>query len=394
MMNRFKPLLLTLSLAGALAGGVASAAPADWIVSGNDAKFQRVNGGVSFPEGRGADSLSVIDASKLPLKIVQNITVAHTLFGPPSAVAITPDGKLAIVSSPNHLDADRKPVNDNFLQVVELGQGDSTVVQKIPTDATPQGLAINRAGTLLLVAKVNGTVDVMRISGKEVKLDKTLTLGRGRMASIVFTHDGAHALVTRRDDQGVVVLNVKDGDVTDSKLTLASGVAPYTVSASADNHWAVVSNVGMAGIDLPGDRQAGDADNVSLIDTSKWPFKTVEYATVPASPEGAAISPDGKWVAVHAAAGSSLAPGNPNRHEQGVTVLFENRNGHLVKTSTVTSGQVAQGLIFTRDSKHLLSQLNAEQVIRTYSVAGGKLKQVGADLRMPGGPASINAAPF
>jgi hypothetical protein len=385
--------MLVLSLAAAMAASPSFAAGTNLIVSGNDAKFQRVNGGGSFPPGRGEDTLSVIDAGKFPLRIVQNITVAHTLFGPPSAVAISPDGKLAIVSSPNHLDADRKPVADTFLQVVDISKSPGEIVQKLPLSAHPQGVAINGAGTLLLVAKVDGTLDVMSIAAGKVSAVKTLTLGKGRLAGVAITHDGQHALVARRDDHGVAVLNIKDGEVTDANLLLASGVAPYTVSASADGHWAVVSNVGLSGIDAPATRQAGDSDNISLVDTSSWPFKTVAYATVPASPEAAAISPDGKWIAVQSAAGSSIPPENKARREHGVTVLFQNKNGKLTQTSSVESGQVAQGLLFTRDSRHLISQFNAEQTLRSYTLEGGKLKQAGADLAMPGGPASIAATP-
>ncbi len=105
----------------ALAAGAAHAA--DLIVSAQDGKFVRVDGVATFPEPAPRDSLVVLDASRFPpvLKATVDVGIEHTVQGPPQAVAITPDGKLAIVAAPTRYDyAAKKELFDNFLQVVDL----------------------------------------------------------------------------------------------------------------------------------------------------------------------------------------------------------------------------------------------------------------------------------
>ena len=80
--------------------GEAPAFAADLIVSANYAKYVRVLGRDTYPEGTGPDTLTVLDASRFPPEIKATVDVEHTVIGPPQAVAITPDGKLAIVGAP------------------------------------------------------------------------------------------------------------------------------------------------------------------------------------------------------------------------------------------------------------------------------------------------------
>jgi len=54
---------------------------------------------------------------------------------------------------------------------------------------------------------------------------------------------------------------------------------------------------------------------------SRRPFRAVRHVTVPSIPEGVAISPDGRWVAVQAMDGSNLTPDNPGRRDRGRVLL-------------------------------------------------------------------------
>ena len=159
-----------------------------------------------------------------------------------------------------------------------------------------------------VIATVGGTVAVLSIDGKTVSLQDQIKLADRRLAGVSFTHDGKAALVALRDDQEAVVLDVTGTKVTTNRERVATGVAPYSVDVSSDGKWAVISNVGLAG--LPGEvgRCFGDADSVSLVDVSTRPFRTVQYLTVPSIPEGVAISPDGCWIRAR----GFLFPGDPS----------------------------------------------------------------------------------
>ena len=151
LLRSIMPVLILFCLAGRFTA--VSAAGADLIVSANDAKYQRVEGADTYPEGVGADTLTVLDAAAGGLRVVASVPVSHTLAGPPQGVAITPDGRLAIVSSPNYYDrASKAVVLGSFLQVVDLTTTPARLVDRIELGSHPQGLAINRGGTLLLAA--------------------------------------------------------------------------------------------------------------------------------------------------------------------------------------------------------------------------------------------------
>ena len=104
---------------------VVSALPAvaaDIIVSAQDGKSFRDTGVCEYPEPAPPDSLVVIDASRSPPVVKGTLEgIEHTVQGPPQAVAVTPDGKLAIVAAPTRYDyAAKKELFDNFLQIVDI----------------------------------------------------------------------------------------------------------------------------------------------------------------------------------------------------------------------------------------------------------------------------------
>jgi len=366
---------------------------ADLIVSANDAKYVRVAGKDTYPEGVGPDTLTVIDASSFPFKVTATVEVHHTIAGPPQAVAITPNGRLAIVGAPNRYDrTQQKVVLENFLQVVDLAASPARVVDRIEIGAHPQGLAINREGTLLLAATLSGTVAVLGIDGNTVSLKDRLKIADKRLAGVSFTHDGKAALVALRDEQGVVVLDVNNGRVSTQRDRVTTGIGPYSVDVSSDGKWAVVSNVGLAGLPDPG-RLYADADTFTLIDVSHRPFRAVQHVTVPSVPEGVAISPDGRWIAVQAMDGSNLTSDNPGRKPRGRVLLFEIRNGEAVRTADLPGGEAAQGIVFTADSRTVLVQFNVEKQIAIYAVNGGALRDTGERIPIAGGPASLRSMP-
>jgi DNA-binding beta-propeller fold protein YncE len=375
---------------------IVSATPvmaADLIVSANDAKYFRAEGKDTYPEGAGPDTLTLIDASGTQPRVIATVEVQHTIAGPPQAVAIAPNGRLAIVSAPNYYDRkEQKPVLENFLQVVDLTASPARVVEKIDVGAHPQGLAINRDGTLLLATTITGSVAVLGIDGTTVTLKDQLKIGEKRLAGVSFTHDGKSALVALRDEQGIVVLDVNDGNVTTARDRVSTGVGPYSVDVSSDGKWAVVSNVGLAGLINPG-RLHGDVDTFTLIDVSSRPFRAVQHVSVPSVPEGVAISPNGRWIAVQAMDGSNLTADNPGRKPRGRVMLFEIRHGEAVKVSDLPGGEAAQGIVFCGDNKTVLVQFNVEKQIAVYVVNGGALKDTGQRIALAGGPASIRTMP-
>jgi len=373
----------------AAASLVGNAWAADLIVSAQDGKFVRVEGRATFPQPAPSDSLVVIDASQFPPVVKGTVEgLEHTVQGPPQAVAITPDGKLAIVAAPTRYDyAAKKELFDNFLQIVDLEASPPKLIAKLDVGAHTNGLAINREGTLLLAAGHDGNVKVLAIEGKNLRMLGDVKVGEKRLSGISFTHDGKAAIVALRDENGAAVLSV---DGTTVKLTnerLSTGVNPYAVDVSSDGKWAVIGNTGV------GARIVDDADVVTLVDVSRRPFRAVQQISVPSTPEGVAISPDGRYIVVQSMAGSNLTPNDPGRNKIGKLALFEIRDGVAVKVNEIPGAEAAQGLVFTQDNRYVLLQMDVERAIGVYALRDGKLVDTGERIKLAAGPVSIRSMP-
>jgi DNA-binding beta-propeller fold protein YncE len=378
------PVLLALSLL--LCSPVVAA---DLVVSAQDGKFVRVEGKATFPQPAPSDSLVVVDLAQSPPAIVSTVEgLEHTVQGPPQAVAITPDGKLAIVAAPTRYDYDaKKELFDTFVQVVDLSASPPALVAKVDAGAHTNGLSLNREGTLLLAAGLDGTVKVFAIDGKTVKLTDSVKVGEKRLSGISFTTDGKSAIVSLRDESGAAVLDIDGTSVKLNKERIATGVNPYAIDVSSDGKWAVIGNTGIGG------RIVADADVVTLVDVSKRPFRAVQQISVPSSPEGVAISPDGKWIVVQSMAGSNLTASDPGRSKLGKVGLYAIKKGQAVKVNELPGGEAAQGVVFSKDSKTVLVQFDVERALAVYVVKNGKLVDTGTRIKLAAGPVSIRSTP-
>ena len=360
----------------------------DIIVSAQDGKFVRVDGRATYPEPAPPDSLVVLDASRFPPVVTGTVEgLEHSVQGPPQAVAVTPDGRLAIVAAPTRYDyVAKKELLDNFLQVIDLEATPPKLIGKVDVGAHPNGLSINREGTLLLAAAHDGAVKVLAIEGKNLKLLDSVKVGEKRMSGIAFTHDGKAAIVALRDENGAAVLAVDGPKVTLTKERISTGVNPYAIDVSSDGQWAVIGNTGVG-------RTVDDADVVTLVDVSKRPFRAVQQISVPATPEGLAISPDGRWIAVSSMAGSNLLPTDPGRNKLGKVALYSINSGVATKVNELPGGEAAQGVVFTQDSKTIIVQFDVERALAVYAVQEGKLVDTGERIKLSAGPVSIRSMP-
>ena len=196
-----------------------------------------------------------------------------------------------------------------------------------------------------------------------------------------------------RDEGGLAVLTVDGPSVALTKERVSTGIAPYAIDVSSDGQWAVVSNAGLAG--LAGQLAPGDADLITLIDVSKRPFRAVQHLTVPATPEGVALSPDGKWIVAQTLNGSNLTPSDPGpgRQKLGRVVLFAIKDGVATRVNDLPSGEAAQGIVFAKDNRTVLVQFDVEKALAVYQIRDGKLADTGERLKLDAGPVSIRTTP-
>jgi DNA-binding beta-propeller fold protein YncE len=377
------PLLLVIGLA------LPPGAPAQWAVSSNDNKVILDNGVVKVVPDAAPDTVTIIDLGATPPKVIAELPVPGSVVGPPMSVAVTPDQGLALVTSSMKKDpADAtKTVPDNRVSVVDLRATPPAVIATLQAGMGAAGVSINRQGTLALVAnRAEGTVSVFTIQGKTVAPSSVVRLGDDKSgpSQPAFTRDGRAALVTRDGDSFISILTVDGTKVEHSKRDLSAGLRPYGLDVSADGSIAVVANIG---------RGQGDNDTVSVIDLQAQPVRVVETVVVGQTPEGIALSPDGKLCAVVVMNGSNKPRESPFYNANGKLLLYRVDGTKLVPAAAAWIGRWSQGIAFSADSRTILVQNMADREIQVLRWDGSNLQDSGQRIKTNGGPAGIRTAP-
>lgn len=336
--------------------------------------------------GKADDTLAVIEVSGARMRVVHQIAMPVSLVGPPSSIAVAPDGRMALITAATRRDPTNaeKVVPHDLVSVVALdpsGKAAPRVVSTLNAGAGASGISINRAGTLALVAnRAEGSVSVLAIDKENVKAIGKVTLGeKSGPAHVAFTPDGRRALVSRDGDNRISMLAIEGRTVTLDKREIHAGIRPYGLDISPDGHWAAVTNLGAGN---------GDADTISLIDLQAEPPRTVDTVTVGQTPEGVFFSPDSGMLGVTVINGSNKPKSSPFL---GTAIYAQYRvdNGRLLPAARVQGGQWLQGHAFTPDGQGVLVQDALNRQVRLYRADGGKLIDTGERLQFDGAPSTL-----
>jgi DNA-binding beta-propeller fold protein YncE len=359
------------------------------VISANDGKYPQVDGAYKVADPPEPDTLTILDVSKFPPRVVAEIEVMHGTPGPPTGVALTPDEKLALVSNTNKIDPKDKTkvIPDDNLQVVDLEASPPKIISRLSLGRGPAGVSINRKGDLALVAHpADGTISVLTIEGKSVKHIGNVKIGdeRSRVSDVAISPNGKWALVSRRGDGTVAVLSIEGTKVEYTKRDVPAGSNPYTIDIASDGKFAVVVSQGSG---------AGNVETATLIDMTAPLIRSVDHMTVGQTPEGVAFSPDSQWLAVAVRDGSNLPKKSPFFAENGKLLLFSLDGGRANKVAEALTGKNTQGIAFTPDGKYIIVQNYVERELAFYSVTGKALKDTGVRVKIKGYPAAIRIAP-
>jgi DNA-binding beta-propeller fold protein YncE len=335
-----------------------------------------------------SDVLSVLDASAFPPRIVAEIPIRHFAVGPPAGVALTPDERLALVSvtavperTPGA--ALRPPA---YVQVIDLDVTPPRETTKVPLASPPMSISINRAGDLALVAHADGLVSVLKVAGKIVTAVGSVKVGDAGsdVCHVAISPDGRWALATKRAEGTVAVLAIEDDSVRYTGRDVTAGARPCMVDIASTGRVGVVANEG---------RRQGDADTLTLIDMTRAPLRAVATVSVGPTPEGVAISPDGRWLAVTLVNGATASPDGPFHSDAGKVVLFSLGRGEATRVAEADAGHEVRGVAFTPDGKYVLVQDGVEQDLAVYGVSPTALEDTGVRIKVKGSPVSIRVAP-
>lgn len=311
---------------------------ADIAVSGNGGKVTSDAGIQVVPPEIVPDTVSVIDLSASPPRVVGEVEAPASVVGPPLSVAVAPDESFALVTAAQKVDpADpRKYAPDNRHNVVDLKASPPKVVATHTVGAGAAGVTLNRAGTL--------------------------------------------ALVANRGQRTVSVFSVREGTLTERDLF--AGIRPYVIHITGDGRFAAIATLGMG---------MGDADTVSLVDLRADPSRVVTTVTVGQTPEGLTMSPDGAFLAVGVINGSNKAENSPFDSDHGLLRVYHITDHALAQVAEAQTGHWCRGVAWSRDGRTLVTQCMIEREIRSFAVDGASLEPTGA-IMMKNGPAGIRTA--
>ena len=367
-------------------------ANAGLMLIGNDEKITLDDKGKTQNFAPGKDTISIVDIGTDPAqpKIIKNIQLMNSIYGPPVNMIITPDKKLGIVA--NSVDWVKKDgewgaLPDNKLYLIDL-EGTPKHINTIKVGKQPSGMDLNSKGNLLLIANRAATyISIVEINGKTAKLAGTVEIGE-KTAAIVFTPDNKRALFIKKSQNKVGILDIKGKQVTyDSKKDINVGISPYNIVISPKGDIALVNNIGVTG------GNDGNIDTVSVIDlTAKHPH-TIDSIAVGDGPEGLAISPKGNLAVSVLIKGSQNALSKPETawayHENGSIAILKINGKKVEKISEIELGRLPEGVVFSPNGDYIYVGNFLSKNVSILKVNGTKVVNTGKTLELKGSPAAM-----
>jgi DNA-binding beta-propeller fold protein YncE len=336
----------------------------------------------------GKDAVTIVDIGTDPAnpRIVANLPLMNSVFGPPTNLAITPNGQLALVANSMDWVADGpgwKSAPDNKLYVIDLTITPPSRIDTVAVGRQPSGMAINRAGNLALIAnRADNSISVLAIEGKQVKLVDSVTIGE-QVAHVAFTPDGKRALAAKFPGHKIALLEVDGQKVTYTKRDLAVGLWPYNLDITPDGKLALTADNGNAG------GSDGNVDTVSVIDLEANPPRVVDKVVVGDAPEGIAISPTGKLAVAVLLRGSNNATGDWFYNRNGSVVVLKIDGKKVTNVGEVLVRGLPEGAVFSPDGNWLYIGNFMDSDISVLRVQGDAVTNTGTLVKLPGRPASM-----
>ena len=271
---------------------------------------------------------------------------------------------------------------DNKVYVIDLKANPPKLADTVTVGKQPSGLSFSPVGDLALVAnRADKSIGVLSVKGTDVKLIDTIDMG-DIVSHVTFTPDGKHALAAKFNNHKVSLLDVNGDKVTYTKLDLPTGQWPYNVAVAPSGKIALTSDNGNAGA------SDGSVDTVSVVDLEAKPPRIIDRVVVGDSPEGLAVSPKGD-VAVAVLIGGSDKKNAYFYHRNGTVAVLRIDGNKVTKVGEVEVGAVPEGAAFTPDGKYLLVGNYLDQDMSILKVDGTKITDTGKRFKLPGHPASM-----
>ena len=340
----------------------------------------------------GEDPISIVDIGTDPgsPKIIANLDLMNSIFGPPTNLAITPDEKLALATNAMNWVQEGgawKAAPDNKLHVIDL-EADAAGADRHPRGrAAALGHGDQSGGRSRADRQSRRQVDQRardrRQAGRARRRRRHGRAGRGGRDR----PDGKRALAAKFPEHKVALLAIDGQTVTYDGKDIPVGLWPYNVAITPDGALALTADNGAMGA------SDGHVDTVSVIDLEAEPPRVIDKVVVGDAPEGLAISPTGEIAVAVLLNGSAGVPkdawfANPG----GKVVVLAIDGKKVTKAGEVDVGGLPEGVVFSKDGSHLYVGNYTDGDVSVLKVEGSTVTNTGQDLQLPGQPASMRGS--
>ena len=357
------------------------------VIAGNDNKALVVDGKLQI-DPQGMQSVSIIDIGADGPTLRATVEVPNSIFGPPTNLAVTADNRLALVAEAVMIDPDASPpkfMPSDKLHVIDLEADPPQIIDTLTVGSQPSGMAISPDGRMALVAnRAETSVSVLSIAGKQVRFEGKVETG-DQVTHVAFTPDGKRAMINKASTDQVSFLAIDGTEITLVGPDLAVGDYPYNADITPDGRLAIVANTGNNG------RSDGNIDSITVIDLQHNPPRVIDHLAAGDAPEGITISPDSRLAVTGNLCGSDAPPDAWFLRSPGCIQVFEISDSGVRHVAELPAGGVPEALAFSPDGRWLLVANLLDADVSVFKVQDGQIVDTGRRLALPGHPGSMRA---
>lgn len=374
----------------ALLVSVAAAHAAPFMIVGNDAKADYDAAGKPVVNPTGKDAVLIVDLAKPEdPRIVASLPLENSIVGPPTNLAISPNGAIALVADSMTVTQENgvnKAGPTNKLFVIDLKANPPNLVDTLELGKQPSGLSFSPTGTMALVAnRADGSISVLKIEGTKVTVTATIPISAG-VSHVEFAPDGKHAYAVRSPDNRIAVLDIDGDKVTYNKLDIPTSLFPYNIVIAPNGKLALTADNGGGG------SSDGSMDMVSVIDLEGAHPHTISRINVEDAPEGLAMSPKGNIAVVVNVNGSNM-PGAWFAKKTGSVTVLKIEGKKVTAIKTIQVGRLPEAAMFSPDGRYIYVSNYLDNDFSILKVNGTDVVDTGKRFKVPGHPASGRMGP-
>lgn len=382
-MTTKRRILVCSLLAGLVAACSGTRLAAQVFVSAHDGKQVRAGDAVPGPFPDEVVTLR-LDRQGRP-QVAGRVAAPATLNGPPVSVAVSADGRLALVAAAQRFGPDGKLQPHGLVSAIDVSRpARPRVLAAIELPAGTMGVSFVGRNRALVASAAAARVSLLAVErGGAMRVLAEVALEPGsEPRDVVVAPDRRSAYVVRFGDGRLTRLAIR-GDSLTRDGDIPVGTNPDGAVIDRDGRFLYNSNFG-------GTPLSGSAGAVSAVDLRAG--RMVAAVAVGPTPEHVALSRDGRHLAVVLGNGSAFTRTAPDFDRVlGRLAILRVAGARLEPVAEAPIGHNCQGAAFSDDGRTVLVQCAVEKSIAAFRFDGGRLTPVAGALTFDGRPGAIAA---